>query len=142
MADPVSGKTKVPPAVDGWVYLRHPDITQPGPDGEVPALAPHRVPDDPEVVAYWEARGWERTEAPEDAPAVPDNTQTPPGDEDGWVELEHPETKARHRFPADPSAVALAQESGWRVPKDEPEAEPAKKTAKKAAAPAADSTEE
>lgn len=134
----MSTKAK-PQPVDGWWHLTHPDIDAPA----------HRVPDEPGVLDYWAARGWEPVEAPEDIPAVPDNTQAPPGDEDGWVELEHPDTKARHRFPADESALALAQESGWQVPsdaEDDPEGDPGpkakSKSTKKAAAPAADSTEE
>lgn len=128
-----------------WVYLRHPDIS-----GD-----PHRVPNDPTVVELYEARGWERTDAPaESSWVVPDpGPQLPPDAvDDGWVELEHPELDGRrHRFPADPAAVEAAQEAGWRVPEppaeeaaEEPDEPPvkAKKTPKKSAEPAADSTEE
>lgn len=137
----MSKTTPEPPAaVDGWVWMRHPDI-----EGD-----PVRVPDDPTVIAHQEARGWGRTEAPEEPlSVVPDpGPQLPPGaEDDGWVELEHADLKVRHRFPADPAAIELAGESGWRLPEapqapdaGEDEAKPAKKRA--SSKPATDSTEE
>lgn len=137
----MSKPSEVPPAVDGWVYLAHPDID----------AAPVRVPDDPTAVEHQVARGWVRVPAPEEpAVVVPDPGEQLPADavDDGWVELEHPDLDGRrHRFPADAAAIGLAEEAGWRRPApgvdepvDEPEHAPAKQT--KRTSRAADSKEE
>ncbi len=105
-----------------FVFMRHAET-----DGEA------RIPDEPGVVASYEARGWERSEEPEQAPFVPPKP-LPPGDE--WVELVHPLIDARHAFPNDPAAIAGAMEAGWEYPKAEPDPPAKKATGKKAAKPA------
>lgn len=110
--------------MDGWVFMRHADTA-----------GTTRVPDNPGVVEWHEAHGWERADEPEDVPfAAP----KPGGSESPWVELVHPAIDARHDFPNDPGAIAGAIEAGWRYP------EPAvKKTSTKASSkPATDKDEE
>jgi hypothetical protein len=122
MAEDVSGV--------GWVYLRHKETG-----------GHSSFPDAPGVLEFWGARGWEKVDEPEDTPFVPARVDTP-GD-DGWVELTHSVTKARHLFPSNPEALAGAVEVGWELPKPPktaPEPAPSKPTKK--AAPSATEKEE
>jgi len=93
-----------------WVYLNHPDT-----DAE-----PARVPDEPDVVAYYEARGWQKVDAPEAVIFVPQPSEASV-DTDAygvaWVTLQHAETGALHRFPAD--AADGLRDDGW-YPVDKP----------------------
>jgi hypothetical protein len=92
---------------DGWLYLEN---EQTG--------GTTRIPDDPAVRVWHEARGWQVTDAPdESAPSVPSAPQIHPEDEDApFVELVHPETEARHLFPNNPDALQGASEAGWVAP--------------------------
>jgi len=71
-----------------------------------------RVPDEPDVIAWHEARGWCIAEEPAPAPfvPVPDGGQ---GEEQGWVELVHPLSGGRATWPANAEALQGAYDSGW-----------------------------
>lgn len=120
-----------------WISLRHPDA------GDT------RVPNQAGVLASYQARGWEEVDAvDEDAQTFVPPKAVEQNEEDGWVVLYHPETKALHRFPSHPAAVQGAYEAGWQAtpPKtpdpepapavDEPDKTPAKKTTAKKPEPA------
>jgi len=94
-----------------WVYLNHPDT-----DAE-----PARMPDEPDVVAYYEARGWQKVDPPKVGIFVPKPSPELPADVDAygvvWVTLQHDKTGALHRFPAD--AADGLRDDGW-YPVDKP----------------------
>jgi len=96
-----------------WVYLNHPDTD----------AAPARMPDDPDVVAYYEAHGWQKVDPPEVGIFVPQATEQP-ADVDAygvaWVTLQHDKTGALHRFPAD-AADGLRDVGWYPVPETQPE---------------------
>jgi hypothetical protein len=71
-------------------------------------------PNEDGVQAYWEARGWALTDAPEDRPSVPVPVDLPPGDTT-FVAMYHPVVRTTHEFPNNAEAVAGAQEAGWTL---------------------------
>lgn len=89
---------------DGWVYLSHPDIA-----------GSTRIPDDPDVLAAQQARGWVIVEAPDPAavPAPVVHTGPPPPPEDEWISMTHPDTEGMQRLPNDDAAISGAREAGW-----------------------------
>lgn len=118
-------------AMSDWLYM-----TPPG-GGD-----PHKFPSGEGVQAFYEARGYEVTDEPEEQPFVPPKTIEQAGDE--WVILHHSEAGASHEFPNNPAAIQGAYEAGWQAtpPKAaEPEPEPEKPAAKKAASKPKASTE-
>jgi len=120
-----------------WIHVSHPDA------------GAARIPNQPGVLASYEARGWVASDDPDDgAPFVPPKA-VEQNTEDGWVTLYHPETGASHRFPSHPDAVQGAYEAGWQAtPPKTPDLEPApaadesakatKKAPAKSAEPASD----
>lgn len=133
----------------GWNYFVHKDTG-----------GTTEVPDDPDVTAWHEARGWKLTEKPEAEPFVPSPGTDGPIQETEWVTLFHPIVKASHEFPNNPEAIAGALEAGWQYPEspeeiassegspagekpadDAPEPEPASKTRKSRTASATADTE-
>src|SRR5918994_2281384 len=86
----------------GWTYL------QLG-DGE-----PVRAPAAPDVVAVFEARGFNQVDDPTEPGVVDTSVQVAEVDDHGqaWVQLEHPETGGQARFPLE--AVEAQRELGWR----------------------------
>lgn len=114
-----------------WIDLRHPET-----EGTT------RAPDDPGVIAWHEARGWERYDPEPASPAVPAGPQIDPAEVGAeWVELVHPETEARHQFPNNRDALQGAVDAGWVEPnKDGSIPKRAKRAAEKAQSTAADAT--
>lgn len=115
-------------------YMTHPDA------------GAATFPDQPGVREFYEARGWQVADEPAEQPFVPPKVVEQRADEEGWVELYHPDTRAAHLFPSHPDAVAGAYEAGWQAtpPKaaePEPEPESEKPAAKKAASKPKASTE-
>lgn len=111
---------------DGWLYLENDEIK-----------GSTRIPDDPQLREYHEARGWKVADPPDESgPNVPDAPQLHPEDETApFVELYHPGIKARHLFPNNPGGLQAASEAGWRLLAADDADKPAKTTpAKKAAA--------
>lgn len=107
-----------------FVYLEHDE------------LGPIRVPDEPDVVEWHEARGYRVADEPTPVPFVPPKVAPPAVD--GFVQLVHPDLPGVvHDWPNNPEALQGAREAGWDFPQP-----PAKKTAaKKAAEPADDKKE-
>jgi len=73
-----------------------------------------RVADEPGVVEHYEARGWRKVDPPDAGIFVPRSAEHP-ADTDAygvaWVTLQHVETGALHRFPAD--AADGLRDNGW-----------------------------
>ena len=89
-----------------WLYLENDDIK-----------GSTRIPDDPQLREYHEARGWKVVDPPDEGPFVPTGPQIHPEDTEAeWVELVHPETEARHLFPNNEGALQAASEAGWMEP--------------------------
>lgn len=118
-----------------WVYLTHPDL-----EGSLT-----KVPADSEVVAWQEARGWQRTDPPDETLPQPTRSPDAPGGVEGegeWVELVHPDLEAeggiaRHQWPNNPDALAGAADAGWVRPNRDgsiPKPATAKRRAKEAQA--------
>lgn len=88
-----------------WIDLTHPEL-----DG-----ARTRIPNHPEPLEAYQARGWEVAEPlTEPEVSTPAPADADPVDE--WIELVHPELEARHLFPNNPVAIAGAAEVGWIEP--------------------------
>ncbi len=89
-----------------WVYIKHPDTG-----------GAARIPGDADVVATFEARGWQQTDPPdESAPFVPPADGGQILAETEWVQLVHPATGGVHMWPNNPEALEGAYEAGWRLP--------------------------
>lgn len=112
------------------IYMENKDIES----------GPTEFPDSPDVVTWYEARGWFVVDAPEPKPFIPTPGTAVEGVE--WVSLKHSETGATHDFPNNPDALAGAADVGWGPvdnPKDKAPAKPKKKAEPK---PAADTPKE
>lgn len=88
-----------------WLYLKHDET------GGVT-----EIPDTRDVREWHEARGWKVIERPEELPFVPEKRDMPPGVDNDWVTLFHPDVSTTHNFPNNPEAIAGAMESGWEFP--------------------------
>jgi hypothetical protein len=120
-----------------FVYMTHPGIDD----------ATQEVPDEPGVVERQKGLGWVVADRPAPKPFTP-----VPGDapaDDGWVDLTHKVTGARHTFPSNAEALEGAIEAGWQIPKppkpapkSAPESAPSKSTTKASTPPATDETKE
>lgn len=91
-----------------WVDLQHPA-----------SGGTQRVPDDPDVITFWEARGWARYTPEPEKPFVPVPGTEDPDDSD-WVTLYHPGVGTTHQFPNNPDALAGAFDAGWEYLPDPP----------------------
>ena len=118
---------------DGWLHVTNDDLDM---------AEPVMIPDDPDVRATYEGRGWRVVDPPEATPFTPAKVNIEPGSvPPEWVELVHPDTDARHDFPNNPDALAGATERGWVEPnKDGTVPKPA--TVKRRAKAAEQATEE
>jgi hypothetical protein len=88
-----------------WIYISHPDAGS------------TRIPNQPGVLATYEARGWVEEPNPETGETA--DIFVPPkvvekNEEDGWVTLYHRETHAEHSFPSHPDAIKGAYDAGWQ----------------------------
>lgn len=106
-----------------------------------------RVPDEPGVREWHEARGWEVVDPPAEKPFVPAPNGGQEASPASWVTMNHPGLAGvSHDFPDNPEALSGALEAGWRFPPD-PDLAPAaeskdKPVSKKSpATPAADNVE-
>jgi len=108
----------------GWAHL------QLG-DGD-----PVRVPDDPDVLAVFEARGFKRVDPP-NPPGVADTSQVVSevdGHGVGWLHVVHDETGGAARIPNQPGVLDDYQTRGWTLAAEpKPKPKPAKKAASKTA---------
>lgn len=93
------------------------------------------VPDEPGVVEWHDAHGWDVAEPPAETPFVPP-VNGPVSADAEWVTLTHPKLDgAAHDFPNNPDAIGGALDSGWEFPKP-PAAKPESKPKPKASASA------
>jgi hypothetical protein len=112
-----------------------------------------KVPNEPGVKEWHEARGWVVSEEPTEDIFVPAPGDNSP-EHTEWVTLYHPAVDATHEFPNNPAAIEGAIEAGWEKPvppqadedsppgetpaTETPEPEPASKTSKRRASASAD----
>lgn len=99
---------------------------------------PVRVPDDPGVLAVFEARGFTQVDPPAD-PVYADTSQVVADVDEhgvGWLHVVHDSTGGATRIPNQPGVLDDWRTRGWRLAAEtEPKPKPAKKTtAKKATA--------